>query len=112
MKEANKIIQTKVNNEFNRQVDNLAKEVTDKITKQRDHFRGYDSKEYFHKRDLDEIFIEHASCSQYGSPLTLRLGELITVLITRGVEESGKEKIAKSLVEKIEQFFKEEDSNN
>jgi len=112
MKEASKIIQTKVNNEFNRQVDNLAKEVTDKIIKQRDLFRGYDSSEYFLKRDLDEIFNEHATCKQYGSPLTLRLSKLITVLITRGVEESGKEKIAKSLVAKIEQFFEEGDSNN
>ena len=112
MSEASKIIQTKVNNEFNRQVDDLAKEVTDKIIKQRDLFRGYDSSEYFLKRDLDEIFSENASCSQYGSPLTLKLGKLITALITRKVEESGKERIAKSLVEKIEQFFEEGDSNN
>ena len=62
------------------------------------------------KNDLEEIFEENASSSQYGSPVTLKLKNLITVLITRGVEKSGKEKIARNLVGKIEQFFKEEDS--
>jgi len=114
MSEASKIIQTKVNNEFNRQVDEVAKEVTDKIIKQRDHFRGYDSSssEYLLKRDLEDIFIGYASSSQYNSPLTLKLKTLIRVLITRKVEESGKEKIAKNLVAKIEQFFEEGDTNN
>ena len=90
MSEASKIIQTKVNNEFNRQVDELAEEVTDKIIKQRDLFRGYDSSEYFLKRDLDEIFSENASCSQYGSPPILKLGKLITALITRVPSTSGR----------------------
>lgn len=112
MSEASKIIQAKVDKEFNRQVGELAKEVTDKIIKQRDHFRGYNSGEYLIKRDFDEIFSKHATCSQYGSPLTLYLRKLITVLITRDVEESGKERIAQSLVAKIEQFFEEGDTNN
>ena len=37
---------------------------------------------------------------------------LIQALITRRVAESGKEKIAKRLVAKIEQFFEEGDTNN
>lgn len=112
MSEASKIIQTKVDKEFNRQVGELAKEVTDKIIKQRDHFRGYNSGEYLLKRDFEAIFSKHATCSQYGSPLTLKLRKLITVLITKDVEESGKEKIAKNLVGKIEQFFNEEENIN
>lgn len=112
MSEASKIIQTKVNNEFDRQVDELTNEVTDKIIKQRDLFRGYDSTEYLLKRDLEQIFQENASSSQYNSPLTLKLKTLIKVLITRKVEESGKEKIAKRLVAKIEQFFEEGDEIN
>lgn len=112
MSEASKIIQTKVNNEFNRQVDELTNEVTDKIIKQRDRFRGYDSSEYLLKCDFEDIFNECSAVSQYGSPPTVKLELLIKALIIRNVEESGKEKIAKSLVAKIEQFFEEGDTNN
>lgn len=112
MSEASKIIQTKVDKEFNRQVDALAKEITDKIIKQRDHFRGYDSSEYLLKHDFEDIFNEHSTVSQYGSPPTVKLKALIQALITRRVEESGKEKIAKNLVGKIEQFFNEEENIN
>jgi hypothetical protein len=112
MKEASKIIQTKVNKEFNRQVDALSTEITDKIIKQRNHFRGYDSSEYLLKCDFEDIFNEHSIVSQYGSPPTVKLKALIEALITRKVEEFGKEKIAKNLVAKIEQFFEEADSNN
>ena len=115
MSEASKIIQTKVNKEFNRQVGELATEITDKIVKQRNHFRGYtmsSSDTYLHKDDYTAIFNEHATCSQYGSPPTLKLETLIKALITKDVEVSGKEKIAKNLVSKIEQFFTEEENIN
>ena len=112
MSEASKIIQTKVDNEFNRKVNDLTEEVTDKIIKQRHHFRGYDSSEYLLKCDFEQLFHEHSTVSQYGSPPTLKLKALIQALIIRKVEESGKEKIAKSLVAKIEQFFEEGDTNN
>jgi hypothetical protein len=111
MSEASKIIQVRVDTEFKRQVDNLSQEITEKIVKKKDHFRGYTVNDItLFKSDLEEIFEENASSSQYGSPVTLKLKNLITVLITRGVEKSGKEKIARNLVGKIEQFFKEEDS--
>jgi hypothetical protein len=42
--------------------------------------------------------------------MTLTLKDLITAIIVKDVEQSGKEKIASNLVGKIEQFFKEEDS--
>jgi len=112
MSEASKIIQNKVDKEFNRQVDDLTEEVTDKIIKQRNLFRGYDSSEYLLKCDYEDIFNENCTVSQYGSPPTLKLKALIQALIIRKVEESGKEKIAKSLVAKIEQFFDEADTNN
>jgi len=111
MSEASKIIQVRVNTEFKRQVDNLSQEITDKIVDKKNHLRGYTVNDVkFFKRDLEEIFSENASNSQYNSPMTLKLKDLITILITRGVEKSGKEKIARNLVGKIEQFFKEEDS--
>ncbi len=111
MSEASKIIQVRVNTEFKRQVDNLSQEITDKIVDKKNHLRGYTVNDVkFFKRDLEEIFSENASSSQYNSPMTLKLKDLITILITRGVEKSGKEKIARNLVGKIEQFFKEEDS--
>jgi hypothetical protein len=112
MSEASKIIQAKVDKEFNRQVGGLAKEITDKIIKQRDHFRGYDSSEYLLKCDFEDIFNEHSTVSQYGSPPTVKLKALIEALIIREVEESGKEKIAKNLVAKIEQFFEEGDTES
>ena len=111
MSEASKIIQVRVDTEFKRQVDSLSHEITDKIKSKKDHFRGYTVNDItLFKSDLEEIFEENASSNQYGSPCTLKLKNLITVLITRGVEKSGKEKIARNLVGKIEQFFKEEDS--
>tara|TARA_Y100000389_G_scaffold21415_1_gene18410 strand:- start:2094 stop:2432 length:339 start_codon:yes stop_codon:yes gene_type:complete len=111
MSEASKIIQVRVNTEFKRQVDSLTQEITDKIVDKKNHFRGYTVTDVrFFKNDLEEIFSENANSSQYGSPCTLKLRDLIAILITRGVEVSGKEKIAKNLVGKIEQFFKEEDS--
>lgn len=114
MSEASKIIQTKVNNEFNRQVDDLAKEVTDKIDTARERFKGYSTRSdtYLVKAEFLKIFDEHASSSQYNSPLTLKLNTLIKALITKDVEESGKEIIAKSLVAKIERFFEEGDEIN
>lgn len=111
MSEASEIIQVRVNTEFKRQVDNLSQEITDKIVDKKNHFRGYTVNDIkFFKSDLEEIFSENASSNQYGSPCTLKLKDLITALITSGVEKSGKEKIARNLVGKIEQFFKEEDS--
>lgn len=112
MSEASKIIQGRVNNEFNRQVESLSDEITKKILGKKEHFRGYDSScdKYFFKRDLEKIFDENASSSQYGSPCTLKLKDLITAIIVKDAEKSGKERIAASLVGKIEQFFKEEDS--
>jgi hypothetical protein len=112
MSEASKIIQGRVNNEFNRQVENLTEEITKKILDKKEQFRGYDSScdKYFFKRDLEKIFEENASSSQYGSPMTLTLKDLITAIIVKDVEQSGKEKIASNLVGKIEQFFKEEDN--
>jgi hypothetical protein len=111
MSEASKIIQVRVDTEFKRQVENLSDEITKKIKSKKDHFRGYTVNDItLFKSDMEEIFEENASSSQYNSPCTLKLKNLITVLITRGVEKSGKEKIARNLVGKIEQFFKEEDN--
>jgi hypothetical protein len=112
MSEASKIIQGRVNTEFKRQVENLTEEITKKILDKKEQFRGYDSScdKYFFKRDLEKIFEENASSSQYGSPMTLTLKDLITAIIVKDVEQSGKEKIASNLVGKIEQFFKEEDN--
>lgn len=111
MSEASKIIQVRVNTEFKRQVDNLSQEITDKIVDKKNHLRGYTVNDVkFFKRDLEEIFSENASSSQYNSPMTLKLKDLITALIVKDAEKSGKERIAASLVGKIEQFFKEEDS--
>ena len=42
--------------------------------------------------------------------MTLTLKDLITAIIVKGAEKDGKERIAASLVGKIEQFFKEEDN--
>ena len=112
MSEASKIIQGRVNTEFKRQVEDLTDEITSKILNKKEQFRGYDSSgdKYFFKRDLEKIFEENASSSQYGSPMTLKLKDLITAIIVKGAEKDGKERIAASLVGKIEQFFKEEDS--
>ena len=112
MSEASKIIQGRVNNEFNRQVESLSDEITKKILGKKEQFRGYDSScdKYLLRRDLEEIFDENASSSQYGSPCTLKLKDLITAIIVKDAEKDGKERIAASLVGKIEQFFKEEDS--
>ena len=81
MSEASKIIQAKVDKEFNRQVGELTTEIADKIIRQRNSFRGYDSSEYLLKCDFEDIFNEHSTVSQYGSPPKVKLEALIQVLI-------------------------------
>ena len=107
---AEDVIQKKVDAYFKAEVDQLAKEVNDLIMAKRDKFKGYsmDSSKNLLKRDILEMWDSKASCNQYGSPETCRMELFIRAMITHGVEDSGKEKIAKKLLSKIEQFFEEE----
>lgn len=106
---AEDVIQKKVDAYFKAEVDQLAKEVNDLIMAKRDKFKGYsmDSSKSLHKRDILEMWDSKASVSQYGSPETCRMELFIRAMITHGVEDSGKEKITKKLLSKIEQFFDE-----
>ena len=107
---AEDVIQKKVDAYFKAEVDQLAKEVNDLIMVKRDKFKGYsmDSSKNLLKRDILEMWDSKASVSQYGSPETCRMELFIRAMITHGVEDNGKEKIAKKLLSKIEQFFEEE----
>lgn len=107
---AEDVIQKKVDAYFKAEVDQLAKEVNDLIMAKRDKFKGYtmDSSKNLLKRDILEMWDSKASVSQYGSPETCRMELFIRAMITHGVEDNGKEKIAKKLLSKIEQFFNEE----
>ena len=107
---AEDVIQKKVDAYFKAEVDQLAKEVNDLIMAKRDKFKGYtmDSSKNLLKRDILEMWDSKATVKQYGSPETCRMESFIKAMIIHGVEDSGKEKIAKKLLSKIEQFFEEE----
>lgn len=107
---AEDVIQKKVDAYFKAEVDQLAKEVNDLIMAKRDKFNGYsmDSSKNLLKREILEMWDSEASVSQYGSPETCTMELFIRAMITHGVEDNGKEKIAKKLLSKIEQFFDEE----
>ena len=105
---AEDVIQKKVDAYFKAEVDQLAKEVNDLIIAKRDKFRGYSSGGDYIKSEINDIWDSVASVKQYGSPETCRMELFIRAMISHGVENSGKEKIAKRLLSKIEQFFDEE----
>tara|TARA_R110000751_G_scaffold18302_1_gene55908 strand:+ start:110 stop:439 length:330 start_codon:yes stop_codon:yes gene_type:complete len=106
---AEDIIQKKVDAYFKTEVDQLAKEINDLIMAKRQKFQGYtmNESETYTKREVLQMWNSVASVKQYGSPETCRMESFIKSMITHRVESSGKEKIAKKLLSKIEQFFDE-----
>jgi hypothetical protein len=105
-----KVLEKKVNNLYDIEVLELAKEITDKIEKKKTKLQGYDASNVtFCKSEVVEIFEKYATVKQYGSPDTVSLKMFIKAMISHRVEQNGKERIAKSLLSKVESFFKEDE---
>jgi len=104
-----KVLEKKVNNLYNIDVEELANEITDKIEKKKTKLQGYDASPItLSKDEVVDIFEKYATEKQYGSPKTVSLTFFIKALISHRVEQRGKERIAKSLLSKVESFFKED----
>lgn len=104
-----KVLEKKVNNLYDIEVLELAKEITDKIEKKKTKLQGYDAScVIFSKSEVVDIFEKYATEKQYGSPSTVSLKLFIKAMISHRVEQNGKERIAKSLLSKVESFFKED----
>tara|TARA_R100000908_G_scaffold56710_1_gene32242 strand:+ start:38692 stop:39021 length:330 start_codon:yes stop_codon:yes gene_type:complete len=105
-----KVLEKKVNNLYDVEVEELALLIKDKIEKKKTKFQGYDAScVNFNKSDVIEIFEKYATEKQYGSPNTVSLKLFIKAMISHRVEQKGKERIAKSLLSKVESFFKEDE---
>lgn len=104
-----KVLEKKVNNLYDIEVLELAKEITDKIEKKKTKLQGYDASSVtLSKSEVVDIFEKYATEKQYGSPSTVSLKLFIKAMISHRVEQNGKERIAKSLLSKVESFFKED----
>ena len=104
-----KILEKKVNNLYDIEVLELAKEITDKIENKKTKLQGYDACSVtLSKSEVVDIFEKYATVKQYGSPSTVSLKLFIKAMISHRVEQNGKERIAKSLLSKVESFFKED----
>lgn len=105
-----KVLEKKVNHLYDIDVEELAKEITDKIEKKKTKLQGYDASSVtFSKSEVVDIFEKYATVKQYSSPSTVSLKLFIKAMISHRVEQNGKERIAKSLLSKVESFFNKED---
>ena len=104
-----KVLEKKVNALYDSEVLELSKEINEKIEKKKTKLNGYEcSPIVLSKSGVIDIFEKYATEKQYGSPKTVSLTFFIKALISHRVEQRGKERIAKSLLSKVESFFKED----
>jgi hypothetical protein len=105
-----KVLEKKVDALYDLEVLELAEEITEKIEKKKTKLRGYDfTNIVLTKDDVIDMFEKYANQKQIGSPNTVSLKLFTKAVISHRVEQRGKERIAKSLLSKVESFFKEDE---
>ena len=103
------VLEKKVNGLYDLEVTELADELTNKIEKKKTKLQGYESSFItLNKSEVIDIFNKYASVKQTGSSSSVALRLFIKAIISHRVEQNGKERIAKSLLSKVENFFKED----